>query len=300
MVRLVTVHPALVHLPIGLAPIAALAYLVAVTRRSRLRAARWTFAGDFALVAAALFALAAAAFGLVSSDLLDWSGGLDRWRWIHLGGGVASAALLASLAVLRLARRRRPVGRGFLAASLGTLAVLLFTGWVGGEVLVYYAGMAVRGGALGTLSPPLEKPGTPSGFKDAMGRMRGELSAVTAEAQRMVVEHPRDATFNAAAGHAAALEQVADWLGEHPESFEKIERKHERGRGRPPEVALVGGHDEATDPEVEIANYAVILGDGARELLAAARSHDLMGLSLAAGRLRAGCAGCHESVRWRP
>src|SRR5690242_2598041 len=94
-VRVVTVHPALVHFTIGALPIFALAYLVAAARKSE----RYSLVGDVALVIGASLTVAAAAFGLAAFLLVGWPGGFERWRWLHLGLGVAVTVLWIGFAV---------------------------------------------------------------------------------------------------------------------------------------------------------------------------------------------------------
>lgn len=296
-VRVETIHPALVHFTVGAVPLLVVAYAVAAVRRSE----RWTFAGDVALWIATAFTVAAACFGLVSNSLLFWPGGLGWWRAVHLVSGLVVLGLLLALSTVRALRHRQIPDARFAFAVAISAAVIAFTGWVGGEVLVFHAGMAVRGGAMGALSPPVAAPREPSGFVDAMGLLRAELSAVEVEVARQVADHPTVAGFGGAARNADALARLADWLGRHPDALRRARpRKFPR---RADEISRVAGHDDSAEgaaaPSLEIENYAVILGDGARELARAARARDLQGLATAAGRLRAGCAGCHESLRWR-
>src|SRR5205814_2059357 len=123
--RLVTLHPALVHFALGGLPILVVAYVLARWRRSE----RWSFVGDVAATVTAAAATASLASGLLSNALVPWPGGLESWRALHLAGGVASALALVTLAVGRLAaRRRHPVsGNAALAGSLIAAAFVAFT-----------------------------------------------------------------------------------------------------------------------------------------------------------------------------
>ncbi len=112
--RVVTIHPALVHVTIGTLPVIVLAYVIAARRDS----ARWTFVGDATLAISAAVTLAALALGVVSFVALDWVGSGGAWRWIHLATGAAGALALVALAVVRARRRAVPVGRGTVAAAL--------------------------------------------------------------------------------------------------------------------------------------------------------------------------------------
>src|SRR5579883_555912 len=95
VLRLVTVHPSLVHFTIGALPLLLLAYAVAAWRRSE----RWTFVGDVTLFVTAVLTLLVAAFGLVASFVMAWPADVGTWRWIHLavGAGVTAALLVFAL-----------------------------------------------------------------------------------------------------------------------------------------------------------------------------------------------------------
>ena len=133
-VRLVTVHPALVHFTLGGLPILVLAYAIAAWRRSE----RWTFTGDMALFVTASITVLTAAFGLVSNWTVPWPGGLDVWRWLHVAVGVATTVLLLAFAFARAVARRRggSSGKGVVAVALLVSSVAAFAGWIGGDVLV--------------------------------------------------------------------------------------------------------------------------------------------------------------------
>ncbi len=294
--RLVTVHPALVHFTVGAMPLLVLAYAVAAARRS----ARWSFAGDVVLWTTTALTVATFAFGLVSNAALFWPGGTGPWRWVHLAAGALSLALLGALSGVRAARRARTAGRGFAVAVVAVALLIGFTGWVGGEVLVFHAGLAVRGAAGGALAPPVERPRLPRDFMDAMGLLRADLAAITDEAARMTADHPEPARFADAAARARHLGAVAGWLADHPDAYHEHAHHHGdrhpvAGRERGDEDADLG----AASAELEIPNYAQGLGDHANTLAAAATAGDLGGLSTEAGRTWATCAGCHQTVRWR-
>src|SRR5512134_3358792 len=102
-IRATTVHPALVHFTLGVVPVFLVAYAIASARRSP----RWTFAGDVAVWIGAALTPATVASGLVSNALVSWPGGMQVWRWLHLGLAVASAVLFLALAVARLRALRR-------------------------------------------------------------------------------------------------------------------------------------------------------------------------------------------------
>src|SRR5205823_12371669 len=105
----------------------------------------------------------------------------------------------------RIARRRTVPGGGFATVVVLGAAAILVNGWIGGEVLVFHAGMGVKGGGLGANSPPLASKGAPSSFLDAMGRLRAHLAAADDDVSAMVVDRPRADRFRDARENALAL-----------------------------------------------------------------------------------------------
>jgi hypothetical protein len=101
-----------------------------------------------------------AASGLVANALVPWPAGLATWRWLHLGMAVASAVVFLGLAAVRLRRSvAAPPPARTLGAALALAAMLGVTGWIGGEVLVFHAGMAVTAAAHGALAPTVSRAG---------------------------------------------------------------------------------------------------------------------------------------------
>lgn len=301
--RLVSVHPILVHVTLGVLPVVVLAYAVAAARRS----AAWSFAGDVALWVGASVTLATAAFGLVSNAVLDWPGGLGTWRWWHLGLAAGTSALLLGLAAARAIAFRRGgiAGARALAASAAIALLYVATGWIGGEILVYRSGMAVEAAARGALAPPLGVPeGAPEDLHEAMERLRGAWSVATFGAAGMVVDRPDPAAFDRIASSAADLQDLARWL--HREGAEAIARERhgeEAEAGRPHAAPAEGGErrtaGDAGDLAAHAREEARALHDHATALEQAARERDLPGVSEALGRLTRTCAHCHEDVRWK-
>lgn len=288
ILRLVTVHPLLVHLTLGSIPLVLLAYAVAAARRS----AAWTLAGDLCLGFAAVVTLATFSFGLVSNAILDWPGGLGFWRWMHLGFGAATTAVLVTAAVARFVRRARGgsvSGLPVLAAS-GVVALLAaFTGWIGGEVLVYRGGMAVAAAGSGSLAPPVPplRGATPKDIMEAMALLRGHWSAATTKISAMIVHHPTPDRFQALAHDARRLEELARWVETHgPEEM------HEHGQSSPEAPGALA-------PSQQMATMAQKLGQRSGELELAARNQDLTGVVTALGSVSESCSGCHEALRWK-
>lgn len=269
--RLETVHAALAHFTLGGLPLVVIAYAMAARRRS----VAWTFAGDAALVLTAALTLATGAFGLVSDAVVPWPGGLEGWRALHLGLGVATTALLAVLAAWRLARRRRraPVRVGTLAAALVVGGVAGATGLIGGEVLVFHAGMAVRAAGDGALAPPVGGPAAPPGeFLPAMREARAAWAGIQARLAWMLVQQPRDADFAAVEDYARRLQAAAAAMAE------------------------AGGRDGRHG--ALLASMSQALGGDAADIEEAARARSLQDIARAAGEASAHCADCHAEARW--
>jgi hypothetical protein len=283
-IRATTVHPALVHVTLGVVPVFVVAYAIASTRRSP----RWTFAGDVALWIGAASAPATVASGLVANALVPWPGGLQAWRWLHLGLAVASATLLLAFAVARLRALRRGAlaSRGTVAAALGLALLLGTTGWIGGEVLVFHSGIAVAAAAHGALAPPMSRvEGTPTDLRDAMGRLRASWAEAETTFGRMLIERPSPEAYARVAVAARDLALVAGWL--EARGAEAIVR-HAHAPG-------------AAAPELrgQVAEMAGFLREGALELERSARDEQWSRVTRALEGVTRSCAGCHQAVRWR-
>lgn len=277
-IRATTVHPALVHVTLGVVPVIVVAYAVAVSRRSE----RWSFAGDVALWVGAVFTVATAASGLVANALLPWPAGLSTWRWLHLGAAAASAVLFLGLAAIRLRDCRRGItaGRRVLAAAVVLAAMLGVTGWIGGEVLVFHSGMAVTAAAHGALAPTLSRAtAPPADLDEAMEQLRGAWAEASAAYGLMLVEHPTADGYARVAAAASDLTRVSAWL-------ETEGPRHAAERGGP-EVAAT------------VEQLAGFLRERAGQLEQAAAAGRWSGVTQSLGALTSTCAGCHEAARWR-
>lgn len=311
--RLVTVHPLLTHFTVGALPLLVLAYGMAALRRSD----RWTFVADATLVLTAAITVATAAFGLVSNAVLAWPGGLGTWRWLHLGFGVGSAVLLAAFAAARLVRRRRfPVtGGGALGVAVVVATLIGFTGWIGGEVLVYRAGMAVLAAGHGTLAPPIGRPDEPPrDLREAMERIRGSWAAVNVSANRMIVERPTPDRYAVVAEEARHIEALATWIAEgepahgHGPGAQAASRRTGVGAAMVPGApnAADGSGDDEVQPAGDrgrappLEALARGLAASASEIARAADAHDLAGVVGAIGGTGSFCARCHLEHRWSP
>ena len=286
IVRLITIHPALVHFSLGTLPLLIFAYFMAMKRRS----GRWSFVGDALLFFTALVTLATAAFGLVSFVAIDWPGGLALWRWLHLALGALTGALLIVFAAVRLRARRNgePSGAGAFGASAVVGVVALFTGWIGGEALVFHSGVAVSAAAEGALAPPwASRHAPPSGLEDAMYQLRGHWASATVEVGKMLVLHPTQERFDRLAADAGRIVELAQWL--------QTRSVESGGGGHDGEAE----HQHAEHRGEQMRRMAASLGSEAQDLLDAANERRTAAAAASLGRVAAGCVSCHEALRWR-
>jgi len=271
VVRLATIHPALAHFTIGGLPLIIIAYALAMWRRS----SAWTFVGDAALVVTAALTLGTGIFGLVSNAVVPWPGGIETWRWLHLGCGVTTTVLLALFAAWRLVKRSdAATGRGTLAAALAVAGVAGLTGWIGGEVLVFHAGMAVRAAGDGAFAPPVrDSDARPKDFLDAMRQARASWGSINTRLAWMLVQHPRD------------------------EDFRRIELDARRMQAVCKVMADEGAKDKR-NADV-LASMSQTLGGDASDIEEAAQKKSLQDIAKAVGEASGHCADCHEQLRWK-
>lgn len=271
VIRLVTIHPLLAHFAIGGLPFVLLGYGLGLRRRNP----AWIFVGDVGLFVTAIAVVITAVFGLVSNAAVPWPGGNDTWRWLHLGFGAASMLTFVALALSRWSARRkgRDPAEKLLAGVVTATVLVGITGWIGGEVLVFHSGMAVKGSASGAFSPHLSwlGPGDPPrDLDDAMGAVRGHWADIQTRVGAMVVQRPTDEGFEVVAGSAERLSTVAAWLSDNA------------GDG-PKRATLV--------------SMAMALDGAAKEISGAARAKSLPRVARALGDATATCAECHAELR---
>jgi hypothetical protein len=262
-VRLATVHPLLAHMTIGGTVIFVLLYLIGAQRRS----SAWAFAGDVVLVVTTVFTVGTFLFGLVSNTVVPWPGGIERWRDVHLWLGFAATLALIMMSGVRLRQRRKVEGPPSLLTALGILVAaggIAVTGWIGGEVLVYHSGMAVRAAGDGAFAPPVTGRDHAVNFLDAMREARGAWGGITAELGWMLVQHPRDEGWDRIAADADRMKLFATIMAKTPDMDDRSNE----------------------------------LADEAERIAAAARAHKLTDLAKIVGEAGATCARCHEEERW--
>lgn len=134
--RLQEVHPALVHFPIVLLPAALAADAVGAATASR----PLLDAGRCLMPAAAASMAIAGLAGLAAQDAVKVEGTAHRLLTTHRNLNIALLALTTFLAGAR-ARQRKPSPAHFLG-GLGALALMTYTGYLGGK-MVYQQGVGV-------------------------------------------------------------------------------------------------------------------------------------------------------------
>lgn len=303
LLRIETVHPALVHLPLGIIPLALLAYLVATSKQAE-RRARWLFIGDFALGCAAVVTTISAIFGFISYFELEWPGALEPWPVVHLVLGSLTTFGTWVLSAFRVRARRRVNAHvsadgsaarawtpavGMAGVALGAIAA----GYIGGEILVFHGGMAVRAGAQGMLAPPLALSArAPESLHDTMHRMRALWASSVATSSRALAEAPSPDAFSRIADDAERLQRLARWVSDW-------------ARQPPAQRGSNGGdadHDHGPSSEqsaLDMDRLAQAFEASAQQLQAAAEQGDLRATLSALGNVSAACAECHVEKRWK-
>lgn len=135
--RLSEVHPALVHFPIALLPVAIGADAIGhVTGNRELYGV-----GRVGIVLAAATAGLAGVFGFIAQEEADISDDALPILQSHRTLNILALAGATALAVVRAARKRPTVG--YLLAGVGAIALVGYSAYLGGK-LVYTHGVAVE------------------------------------------------------------------------------------------------------------------------------------------------------------
>jgi uncharacterized membrane protein len=173
-------HPALVHLPIAFFILSFVADVVAkITRRESVGNL-----GFWALAAALLGAVLTIAAGYWDMNRATLSVETHRYVDLHLIAGWALAACLAVLMIWRWRVRqqaRRFVTQPYVFAAMAVLALTLFQGWYGGEMVFSYgAGVAPAG--QGT-EPAVEARHRLARVRDALSPLESAVGGVGHKAE---------------------------------------------------------------------------------------------------------------------
>lgn len=129
-------HPALVHLPVALLPLAVGSDLIgAATGREAFR----TFARD-AIGLAALGAVGAVVTGLIAGEEVNVEGRQRDMLMTHRNLNVSAMAVALAMATWR--RKHEAPSAAYLLAGLAGIGVVSYTAYIGGQ-LVYMNGVGV-------------------------------------------------------------------------------------------------------------------------------------------------------------
>jgi len=153
--RLSELHPALVHYPLALLPVAVGADAIAsVTRDRELFAV-----GRIGIVLAAVSTAVAGVFGFIAQEEVDISDEARPVLQTHRTLNIVALGAITALAVVR-ARRKTP-SLGYLIAGAATLGAVGFSAYLGGKlVYAHGAGVEAADGIYGsdpTVLPPAKK-----------------------------------------------------------------------------------------------------------------------------------------------
>jgi uncharacterized membrane protein len=141
------IHPAFVHLPLGLVTVSFLADVFArITKRASLRDI-----GFWTLAVALVGGVITIAAGYWDMDHAALNGKTDGYVHLHLKIGWILAVALMVLTIWRWGIRQRAsfASGGYLAVAFLAFALTLFQGWFGGE-MVYSHGAGVAAVGQGT------------------------------------------------------------------------------------------------------------------------------------------------------
>lgn len=139
-VRLSEVHPALVHFPIALLPLAIGADVVGKVTRNR----EARVLGKWGIAAAAASGMIAGLFGLIAQEEVNVEGETKDMLITHRDLNLGAVGVMTALA-LRRAKQDRP-SLGYLLAGLATIGTVTYSAYLGGR-MVYAYGVAVENGA---------------------------------------------------------------------------------------------------------------------------------------------------------
>ncbi len=134
--RLVEVHPAVVHFPIALLPVAIAADAAGEGTGNRDLLA----VGKLGIVAATVSAAIAGVFGFIAQEEVNAEGEARAILQTHRTLNVLALGAMTALAFAR-AGRKRP-GLGYLLGGLATMGLVTYSAYLGGK-LVYDHGAGV-------------------------------------------------------------------------------------------------------------------------------------------------------------
>ncbi len=135
--KLQEVHPALVHFPITLLPLAVGADLVGKVTRNR----SLCTAGKWGIAAAAGTGLLAGLFGLIAQEEVNVEGSAKDMLITHRDLNLGAVATMGAMAVRRA--RREKASLPYLVLGLGLIGAVTYSAYLGGH-MVYADGVGVE------------------------------------------------------------------------------------------------------------------------------------------------------------
>jgi hypothetical protein len=198
-------------------------------------------------------------------------------------------------------------GPGAVGWSTGIAVVAGYTGWIGGELLVYHSGMAVEAAAEGCSSPPLARVEcNPLNLTEAMDELRSSWAAVDTSLAYMVIQKPDSRRFDHVLVEARLLEGLAVWLRTTPAFAGHQELT--RGKDPPLSPSAAGASlGNPTQPQrdnegvdrSQFDRMALELEQAASHVRDGARQQDIRATVASAGQAESVCAACHAVLRRR-
>jgi uncharacterized membrane protein len=267
-----TLHAATVHIPIGGAFIALVLYAIAARARSE----RWFFAADVTTVIVAITLVLAVATGLVANARVHWPGGIEPWRLAHIVSGVAATLIVVVFAALRMRARARSATRApflvFVAAGACFSSVAI-VGWIGGDGLVYDAGIGVSAAGHGALAPSTRSEREPpKSLLDSMRRARGAWASVYDAIAAMMVGHPDVHWLGVAARDADRLQREFRWMATN--------------------------ESHSPSPSQDLQRCYAAIADASGSLARSLDEHRIVAATAQLGAITTACVGCHAEYRW--
>jgi uncharacterized membrane protein len=181
-IRLEQMHPALVHLPIALLPLAVGADLIGAVTGNR----SFLAFGRGAIAAAAVGAVASAASGLIAGEEVNVEGQTRDKLMTHRNLNAVVTFVASCMAIWR-ARHKKPNAAYFDAGLVG-MGVLAYTAYLGGE-LVYESGVGVAP------AHGVYRPDAPTMRADQMGEFAEAAATDLAHGVQHMAQELREGYF---------------------------------------------------------------------------------------------------------
>ena len=152
--RLQELHPSMVHYPIALLPVSLAADTLGLLTRNR----SLLELGRLTMPIAAASAALAGILGLIAQEVVDTDEESAEMLATHRTLNLALIGVAGAMAIKRFGEKKPEPG--YLALGAGGLAAMIYSAYLGGQ-MVYEHGVGVRaaGGLHDEVAPPLTQPG---------------------------------------------------------------------------------------------------------------------------------------------